>query len=429
MNYIIPPIETICTHASISLTDVLSSQPLDAIKTYGAIAECTDFSLLHLSCPFVDDYGKNDKRISSRYWITAKKKENNTATSTAPRYIAGMGNQISNCHEIRFLPLYPNNSGMGLRPMLHPDITKYILPIDIYPENGRKTDKITNKGHVEIATYGYYPQTIADKEISDKLTIALQNGSLKKTGKKYTHITREYTDVPMQTYTYPEYEFEGNKYIRVEALSDGKVECVAFGETIKQQGYLSNGEYYYKKSPYWIKVEPVEWLMDKTGYWMTKKIITGGIPCHLENDFVNDSSDFFAYQYLNSYFKNNLEQNISPSHLLAYKLWLCETLSQMNIPDKRMQYIQCLLQCAQSFSKQYTVNNDLLKGIKTYTHSLVKDYMQSTDLFPKTHFEELTKIIFDEKETTLKTMMKQQTSRVHKSFLSKMISYFQHIRT
>ena len=145
---------------------------------------------------------------------------------------------------------------------------------------------------------------------------------------------------------------------------------------------------------------------------------------HLENDFVNDSSDFFAYQYLNSYFKNNLEQNIEPRHLLAYQLYLCETLSQSTIPNGRIQYMQTLSNCVQSFTKQYTVQDDLLKEIKIYTRSLMQDFMQSADLTPQTHMTQLQTSIFNQKETTLKTMINRQKP----SFWSKMASLFQHTR-
>lgn len=411
MHYIIPPEDKICTHREHNFSNKADYNQLEAIKIYGAIAQYTDFAALQLICPFSESNDKNDNRVTARYWVSAEK-----ILSNKNRCLGGLVTQLPHYHEVRGMFFIHNIAAIGLRPMLTPATTKYIFPNDIKQENGRQTDKIHSRGHVIMATYGSYPQTMADKETSDKLTIAFHQGNLQKTSKTYTHTTREYTNIPVQTYIYPEYEFEGTKYVRVIALD--------YKQVSEKQLPLSDGSYFKKGNTYWIKVEPVEWLTDKSGYWMTKKIITGGIPYFLEDKSLDTHSDSFAYQYLNTHFKNDFEQNIEPRHLLAYQLYLCETLSKSTIPNGRVQYMQTLSNCVQSFTKQYTVQADLLKEIKIYTRSLMQNFMQSADLTPQTHITQLQTSIFNQKETTLKTMINRQKP----SFWSKMTSLFQHTR-
>ena len=92
-----------------------------------------------------------------------------------------------------------------------------------------------------------------------------------------------------------EYEFNGEKYVRVLNLNP--------------EGLLSNGEKAENKEYYWVKVEPVVWFVDKNeDYAITDKIFIGGVAY---NSYETGSYEkTYACRFIDEYFRSELIQNI-----------------------------------------------------------------------------------------------------------------------
>ncbi len=99
--------------------------------------------------------------------------------------------------------------------------------------------------------YGEYPQTAVSKDLQNFLEREYQRNSLKNTGKTYTTDSRKY-DAYSEGFSpevHIEYEYNGEKYVRVKANSD-------FGGG---SFTLSNGEKYKDGDYVWVKVEKIVW--------------------------------------------------------------------------------------------------------------------------------------------------------------------------
>lgn len=94
---------------------------------------------------------------------------------------------------------------------------------------------------IEIGEYGMYPNSVVDEKTSYKLEKIYSNNGLQKTGKKYK------TD----NYIFDEYKFHGNRYVRVVVDKD---------RYIKE---LNDGTKIEKNKAYWLKVEAIEWFIDR----------------------------------------------------------------------------------------------------------------------------------------------------------------------
>lgn len=141
---------------------------------------------------------------------------------------------------------------------------------------------------VKEVYYGEYPQSIVSEGYSLELESNYQNGSLKTTGKSYTTDPVAYASFfeTFQARKHIEYEYCGSKYIRLIGDSNGSNEILSDGRTI-QVGI-----------PYWVKVEPISWLIDEiSGIALCKKIIFSGVQfknkCDYQGDFINTDINRF----------------------------------------------------------------------------------------------------------------------------------------
>lgn len=120
---------------------------------------------------------------------------------------------------------------------------------------------------VETVLYGQFPQTMADNQ--DELEALYKAKKLKKTGKSYEFDCADTDDyeMPYKAKSYAEYTHNGEKFIRIRS----KIEHT-------DKSLLSNGERVMQWQPYFIKVEPIEWLKDKSGALVSKKALAAGFP-------------------------------------------------------------------------------------------------------------------------------------------------------
>lgn len=182
----------------------------------------------------------------------------------------------------------PYSRGVAARPALPPSKTSKISPNNVKIING-----------IRIVEYGEYPQTVADVHTRERLEQLYASNSLPLSGKNYTFDSVNFGDcnTPFKATTYPEYELDGERYIRVLAL-----DCHIFSDKI-----LSTSERVEKGKPYWLKTEPIEWLADKRGWWVSKKCLFAGIQFNTHEKYNSGFSKTFMKQYLDTYFSKEIE--------------------------------------------------------------------------------------------------------------------------
>ena len=212
------------------------SDKLEILEKRGTKAAITDFSILLGA--YVSDYKhiENDNSLEGRtgyYWTKSDDGDNDA------RVVDGTGSTDYRC-------VY-NRSG-GARPALP------FSSISSIPTNGER-GKRARDGILEVE-YGYYPQKAVSKDMQERLERAYRSGSISKTRNSYTtdSVAYDKCDTSFQPQTHQEYEYNGKRYVRVEANSyyDG-------GDFT-----LSNGEQYRDGDDVWVEVLPVKWLDRKS---------------------------------------------------------------------------------------------------------------------------------------------------------------------
>ena len=170
---------------------------------------------------------------------------------------------------------------ISARPVLPPSEASKISPSEAWAIDG-----------IRVAEYGEYPQTVADKRTSEKLEKLHSSSSLRLSGKNYTFDSRASSDDywPFKATSYPEYEMDGKRYIRVLGHPYNDNSKLSTGERVKKRKPLWVG-----RKPYWVEVQPIEWLMDPSGIMVAKKCLFAGIQFR------------FMQQYLDTYFAKEME--------------------------------------------------------------------------------------------------------------------------
>ena len=154
-----------------------------------------------------------------------------------------------------------------------------------------KTKNSIFKKEVE---FGEYPQMVASVTLSKKLAkLYLSNDeNLKETGKSYTtNINIVKIDNPFFPYKHFEYEYNGEKYI------------LFFSDETVNNKVLSNGVTAEDGNLYWIKVEPIVWLVDEVNdIAISKRVLLSGISIEdkfrYSGDFRNTQMKKFLDEYL-----------------------------------------------------------------------------------------------------------------------------------
>lgn len=164
--------------------------------------------------------------------------------------------------------------------------------------SGRRSED----GILEVE-YGYYPQKAVSKDMQERLERAFKSRSLSRTGNSYTTDSRKYDEydeefLPRQ---HQEYEYNGKRYVRVEANSD-------YG---KNEFELSNGEKYQDGDYVWIEVSPVKWLVDeKSKMMITDKLIFAGVQFKHTRDYHTRDFDKTDIKiFMDTYLAKDLEQS------------------------------------------------------------------------------------------------------------------------
>ncbi len=254
---------------------VLGDNALDVINKYGIYTAPTDLAVI-LGVGIAEDESARTPEgdLPCMSWFKSLNDDGRVFCSS-----------INN--EEDFSTVVPVDRAVSVRPVLPPEETANI-------QLNETDSKISG---VDIYTYGEYPQTIADEQTSEKLEELFEDDSLDETGKEYTFDLEHSFWMSFEKDSVPEYELDGKKYIRVEGKQS------EFG---KYDRILSSGERVEVGKPYWIQVEPIEWLRDTTGTLISKKALFAGIRFNGDGKY-EDFSDTEIQTYLNAYFANEIE--------------------------------------------------------------------------------------------------------------------------
>ena len=166
----------------------------------------------------------------------------------------------------------------------------------IRPDNVRAM-RLANNKTVQICEYGFYPQTVVPKSVSQELEALYQKHTLKTTGKTYTFDSAE-LDAYSTGFTprnCAEYSFAGKKYVRIE------------GKPYDSDSILSDGTSVQKGQAYWFEVQPIEWLVDPKGMWVSRQALFAGIQFDTKEKYDGNFANTAMYNYLQQYFAKEME--------------------------------------------------------------------------------------------------------------------------
>ena len=258
------------------LTDeqIFGNNQLDIISRYGTKCAITDFSILlggYVSSNYYTSEG-NTRKDRTGWWWTKSSDGDNDAL-------------VVDEDGIRDWLRVSKRRG-GARPALPYSSIQSISSNGVRGANGIK----------EIE-YGEYPQTIVDESYSRELERAYNNRSLRTTGKNYTTDSVRYqdTDTSFRARTYTEYEYNGSKYIRFVGDSNGDGEV------------LSDGRIIEAGQAYWVRVEPITWLVDeRANIALSKKLIFSGLQFKNRRDYKGDFDRTDIKQFMDNYFSKEI---------------------------------------------------------------------------------------------------------------------------
>lgn len=261
------------------LTDeqIFGNNQLDIISRYGTKCAITDFSILLGGSVSSDDYASegNTRKDRTGWWWTKSSDGDNDA-----RIVDGNGRRNWYRVYLRY---------GGARPALP------YSSIQQVSSNG-----VRGTSGIKEILYGEYPQTIVDENYSRELERVYNNGSLKTTGKNYTTDSVRYqdTDTSFKAKTHTEYEYNGGKYIRFVGDSNCDGEVLSDGRTIKSG------------NTYWVRVEPITWLVDeRANIALSKKIIFSGVQFKNRRDYKDDFDRTDIKQFMDNYFSKEIVTN------------------------------------------------------------------------------------------------------------------------
>lgn len=257
----------------LNLNQISSESGLDCImKEYGRKAAQTDLALLlgGLSDAYVDDFRTFEGERSCPY-VTKTSSYGGVVMCTNDGKIT-TGDPTSRMHPVR--PVLPSEEVCRISPR-----TKKTLRF------------------CDIVEYGEYPQTVVGEAVSDVLDKLFTLSSLRTTGKRYTFDMVDVSDDCrlFEPIAFPEYEVDGEKFIRIVA------------RPCHYDVRLSNGKRVQKGKIYWVRVQPIEWLLDPSGVMVAKKCLFAGIQFSTASKYTGDFSETFMKWYLDNFFSKEIK--------------------------------------------------------------------------------------------------------------------------
>ena len=255
--------------------DIWGNNALEVMQAYGTKVGVSDVAIALGTC--MGSGTKNSAGVASGYaWSASSYKNVNVRTVDL--------DGAKNCFN-------PNRRIAAGCPALPFSATSKICP------NNMKTMRLANGKTVQICEYGAYPQTVAPKSISQELEAQYQKNALKTTGKNYT-----FDSVELDAYSTgftprncAEYMFNGKRYVRIK------------GKPYDRNSVMSDGTSVQKGQAYWFEVQPIEWLMDPKGTWVSRQALFAGIQFDTKNEYNGNFANTTMYNYLQKHFAKEME--------------------------------------------------------------------------------------------------------------------------
>ena len=260
---------------------IFGSNQIDIMRKRGIKAVISDFAALVGG--WISDYHvDSDSSLNGRtgFYLTKSYEGNNEV-----RVVLAFGETDSINMDAR---------PYGVRPVLP------FTSIDNIPTNGREYWNVIND--VLEIEYGYYPQRAVSRNMQNELEKAYKNSSVSKTGNSYTTDSIAYKDfaTAFKPKIHEEYEYNGKRYVRVEAKSSYE------GDNFT----LSNGEKYCNGNNVWVEVEPVKWLVDeKERIMITEKLIVAGVQFNKKGEeYTGNFDESDIKKFMDRYLARDLVQ-------------------------------------------------------------------------------------------------------------------------
>ena len=255
--------------------DIWGNNALEVMQAYGTKVGVSDVAIALGTC--MGSGTKNSAGVASGYaWSASSYKNVNVRTVDL--------DGAKNCFN-------PNRRIAAGCPALPFSATSKICP------NNMKTMRLANGKTVQICEYGAYPQTVAPKSISQELEAQYQKNALKTTGKNYT-----FDSVELDAYSTgftprncAEYMFNGKRYVRIK------------GKPYDRNSVMSDGTSVQKGQAYWFEVQPIEWLMDPKGMWVSRQALFAGIQFDVKEEYDGNFANTAMYNYLQTHFAKEME--------------------------------------------------------------------------------------------------------------------------
>ena len=292
-------------------------ETLDAIKRYGTKAAPTDLVLIiggeASNCE--EYYLEDSLEFETGYRDSGDRTSEGDVT--CPYWTSSVRSRQVSCVRTNGMP--DNYSSLrrdiATRPVLSASEASQISPKEVGNIEG-----------ISIVEYGEYPQTVADESTSERLERLYLSAPLHKTGKNYTFnidnpdfgafdedkddesslyprrmpapVAAGIDDLGHPSHiqeSFPEYEMGGKRYIRVPG-------CPA-----REESKLPTGEKIERGKPYWVEVQPIKWLKDKSGALVSMKCLFTGIQFDNRRSYDGDFSKTSMKRYLDTYFAKEME--------------------------------------------------------------------------------------------------------------------------
>lgn len=155
------------------------------------------------------------------------------------------------------------------------------------------------RDNLMIFEYGSYPQSVVSSDLNEELESKFKMGNLEATGNIYTTFDERIVglDYPVIEKNI-EYKYNDKIYVRLCENS--------FWEYYQLK--LSNGEWVTGEKPYWIEVNPINWIVDdKNMRLISETVLISGIKFYSE-DNIDDFKNTTLYKFLNYTFFEEILQ-------------------------------------------------------------------------------------------------------------------------
>ena len=190
----------------------------------------------------------------------------------------------------------------------------------------------------KLIKYGEYPQKIVDEKLAKELEEEYQKGLLDKTGKNYSidYVKKDDDDDNLISLKYEEFDYKGKDYIR----KFGKKYIRMFPSQDSVGKILSDNRKIVADEPYWISIEPINWILD----WhyeiaMSEKILFAGIQFGKVNDIIEELEEQINDNVANEevvkeeQINDNVDENIDYDELKFNQTYIKKFLDKTFLPN------------------------------------------------------------------------------------------------